>query len=639
MYKTINRHRLIALLPVMLLLSIAGYAQKTDTLGEVNIQSKRPTQTTDVKMQTFAPGQKVKTIDSTTLQQYQYQSIANLLTQQVPVFVKSYGINGLATLNFRGSSAAQSEVLWNGVPIQNAALGLTDVSLLPVLLADNVHIVYGGDAALWGSGNVGGALMLEDEAPVFDHQKRISAAAGGGSYGQYEGGIKAAWGSKKWYASVKAFGQLAKNNFEYTDENDQHQHLTNSHLRGGAIMAQAAYKPNDKNILSLSAWYQNYYREIPPALFETFSDKQETDASLRLLLNWEHRTAKNKWYAKAAFINDYIHYEDSAIAMNSRNTAYQYYQEIGWEHTLNNYSKLLLFAPVQVGWINVTDSGTKQQTRIAIAGAYKINAVHNQLNIAIDARGEAVNNTITLLPGINASYQALRWLQVRGNVQRTYRVPTLNELYYNPGGNKDLKPEQGWNEDAGYTVELPIAKDLTLYHDLSVYNRVIKDWILWLGGAIWTPHNIAEVHSRGIETENRLQWQTGKWQWHLGINTSYVLATTMSSYIPNDGSIGKQIPYTPRYNGQLNAGFAIGNWYVNYNHTYTGYRFITTDESQYLKPYQTGNLQLMYTLQTGHYPVQIAAQVNNIWNEQYQVVGFRPMPGINWLLGLKVMAM
>src|ERR1035438_3834455 len=127
----------------------------------------------------------------------------------------------------------------------------------------------------------------------------------------------------------------------------------------------------------------------------------------------------------------------------------------------------------------------------------------------------------------------------------------------------------------------------------------------------------------------------GKWKFHLGVNTAYVLATTVASYIYNDGSIGKQIPYTPRYNGQMNIGFNYRRLSVNYNHTYTGYRFTTSDESYYLMPYQTGNLQLMYEAAYRHHALLFTGQCNNIWNEQYQVVAYRPMPGINWLLGIK----
>ncbi len=182
----------VSLVIVTLVIPIIGHAQniKDSTLNEVKVNGKHKV-SNDTRVNEFSPGQKVKTIDSTLLQQYQLQNIANLLSQQEPVFIKSYGFNGLATLNFRGSSAAQSEVLWNGVPIQNAALGIADVSTLPVLFMNKVNIVYGGSAALWGSGNVGGALLLENDAPVFDSGRRSLSFSGGiGSFGQYLGGLK-----------------------------------------------------------------------------------------------------------------------------------------------------------------------------------------------------------------------------------------------------------------------------------------------------------------------------------------------------------------------------------------------------------------------------------------------------------------
>jgi len=85
-------------------------------LHEVKVHGRHKV-TAETKINDFSPGQKVKTVDSATLQQYQLQSMGNLLSQQEPVFVKSYGFNELATLSFRGASAAQSAVYWNGVPI------------------------------------------------------------------------------------------------------------------------------------------------------------------------------------------------------------------------------------------------------------------------------------------------------------------------------------------------------------------------------------------------------------------------------------------------------------------------------------------------------------------------------------------
>ncbi|MCB9066073.1 MAG: TonB-dependent receptor [Chitinophagales bacterium] len=186
--------------------------------------------------------------------------------------------------------------------------------------------------------------------------------------------------------------------------------------------------------------------------------------------------------------------------------------------------------------------------------------------------------------------------------------------------------------DSLKTVEVYNLSHIRFEHDLSVYNRVINDWILWFGGAIWTPHNISQVHSRGLQTENALKYVVNKnLEFKLGVNGSYTLATTMSSYIPNDGSIGKQIPYTPRFMAQSNIGFKWKDIYLNYNHTYTGVRYITTDESYGLKEYTLGNIQLLYAKDVQGHILQLTAQCNNVWNSEYVVVNARPMrASIGW---------
>ncbi len=647
--RNILEFRLLPVASILVLTLYAGAASgqgvKDTMLNEVSVRGKHKV-SNDLRVSEFSPGQKVVSIDSATLQQYQLQNIASLLSQQEPVFVKSYGFNGVATLNFRGSSAAQSQVLWNGVPIQNAALGLADVSSLPIMMMNKVSIVYGGSSALLGSGNVGGALLLEDELPVFhsrdSNSNRLSLCLGGGSFSQFMGGFSGSTSGKRWYISGSGFGQMGADNFKYTNSQGAQMRMENDSIRALSGMIRAAYKIADKHTLSVSAWYQRNIREIPPALFETSSDKKQKDNTIRLLLDWNRQTDKDTWYARSSFIRDEVEYSYRAVQLHTDNVAYQYYQEAGWKKQFQQYGQLLLFMPLQIGWINLPDSNkTKHQDRVALAGAYDYKCFSNRLDVAVNVRAEyiggqymAAKQTV-FLPGADASFAVLDWLTIRVNAQRTYRAPTLNELYFRPGGNASLRPEQGWSEDAGYTVKAK-WRDLTFYHDLSVYNRNIHDWILWLGGAIWTPHNIAEVHSRGVETANNITYSISKWKFHLGINTAYVLATTVSSYIYNDGSVGRQIPYTPRYNGQLNIGFNYSGFSFNYNHTYSGYRFTTTDESSYLLPYATGNLQMMYRTAIHRHEWQFTGQCNNIWNEQYQVVASRPMPGLNWLGGIKV---
>lgn len=612
-----------------------GFAQVSDTLKEVKIKARRDKKvSTDERVNTYAPGQTIVTIDSVTLEQYKYQSMANLLSQQVPVFVKSYGLNNIATLNFRGSSAAQSQVYWNGIPIQNAALGISDVSLLPVSLMNNVNVVYGSSSALWGSGNVGGALLVENNLPEYNndaaYSQSVSAVAA--SFGHYRFGVKSQLTDKKFSLGLQVHGETAQNDFRY-EKSGESLSMTNAALHSGVGLLQARYHVNDKNIVSAKIWYQQYYREVPPALFESLSVKNQRDESLRTLLQWDRKTNKSNQYLKVSYIRDMMLYQDSVVSLDTKNIVNQSYVEAGLNYRFNTHHKLLLFAPVQISWIDrVSLNDTKSQNRAALAGAYLLTTLNYKLDVSFNLRGEVINDLSVLLPGINASYRITDWLKLKGNIQRTYRIPTLNELYYQPGGNASLKPEDGWAEDVGYEVD--VRGKLSVKHSLSFYNRVIDNWILWYGGAIWTPHNVATVHSRGLQTENRLEYKLKSVTLRLGVNAGYTLATTTSSYLPNDGSIGKQIPYTPRLNAQLNAGLIYKRVYFNYNYTYTGLRYITSDESYSLSAYQISNVQLMYTAPLGDNRLQVMAQCNNILNSDYQVVNARPMPGINWLTGV-----
>ena len=197
--------KVVAVFLWMLLFGFCLNAQTmSDTLQEFLLKEKKKT-SNDERINTYSSGQKIQTIDSSVLLQYQQQNLAQLLTQQMPVFIKSYGFNGLATVNIRGASAAQSQVLWNGIPITNAALGMADVSSMPVFFIQNLQLVYGSSAALFGSGNVGGTISIETTQPKFQTQNLASVFLGGGSFGQMNVGGKLEVSNKKWFCSSGFF--------------------------------------------------------------------------------------------------------------------------------------------------------------------------------------------------------------------------------------------------------------------------------------------------------------------------------------------------------------------------------------------------------------------------------------------------
>jgi len=646
----------------------ANGQHKNDSLEEVDIFGKKEENLSLDQRKNFTAGQQNQKLDTALKVFYQMQSLAQLLAEQSTVFVKSYGVNGLASLSFRGASAAQSAVLWNGIPLSNPTLGMADISLLNSGLFDDISLQYGSSSALYGSGNVGGALLLENKLPDFLLKKNVELTLGLGSYGRKDIAVQSLFQNERWRLKSNFFYQNVRNDFEYLNNADSLLKMENAAMSGFGGIVSVDYnldknKSSDsKHILSLQLWYQEFDREIPPALFESFSVKNQLDRSFRSLVHWQKKQKRSSFYAKASYNIDYLRFRDGVVLPNNENSVAQFYSEAGWTFRLDNVAKknrlpfaqhILLFAPVQFGTSFNKDANLKmQQWRPALVAAYKLESDNERFSLNASIRQEwvAVEKSATL-PGISALYQLFQKqntnsflkLGIRCNIQKSYRLPTLNELYFSPGGNPNLLPERGWNEDGGFVFEISFQKDkkegnnkLTLKQETNLFNRNIKDWIYWLGGSIWTPHNLAEVHSRGIETENSIRYQTGNWKFNVSINTAYILSTTVASYMPNDGSIGKQIPYAPRYSGQMNFGIHYGFLFVNYNHQYTGYRFVTVDESQYLKPYQIGNLQAVYKLQWKDYNLGISAQVLNIGNKDYEVVNARPMPRRHFLLGVQL---
>jgi vitamin B12 transporter len=615
-----------------------------DTLSSVSVTTNKWLKSNDIKSE-MNIGQTADTIDRPTLERYQQLSLATLVSQQSPAFVRSYGVNSSATLSFRGASAAQSMVLWKGIPLANPSLGVTDITLLQTSLFDNVSLQYGGNAALLGSGNVGGALLLDDVS--YQLEKRKSAIhLGLGSFGHQSVSAQSKWQNAKWQFSLRGFYQAMRNDFEYVDYDSQAHTTTNANLKAFGGITTVKYQINQRQNVSLDLWYQKYHRALPKALFEDTSTKKQDDIAFRNLLQWNYSGKLGKLYAKFSLNSERLNYEDVYYNIFNKNQFQQYYQELGWKQSFqvkesNALHHVLLTTPFQYAWINLKDGTRQVQSQPAVALAYQYLHGMQRLGMQVNIRQGWLQHAATpFLAGAGVQYTAIQFaqwhLKAKVSVQKTYRVPTLNELYNEPGGNKELLPEQGWNKEAGYDLAWE-SKNAAwrLKHQASYFTREIQDWIYWLGGSVWTPYNLAKVHNRGTETNTQVHFKPQEnLSLHLGLKTAYVLSTTLASYMPNDGSIGKQIPYAPRYSGNANLGCSWHRFSLNYNHTYTGYRFVTTDESIFLTPYHLGNLHGNYPINFHKTTLNISLQVQNIWNKQYQVIAHRPMPSRYFLAGL-----
>lgn len=626
----------------LLCLSLLGFAatalhaqQLADTLEGAEVRTSRSAK--DEK-EAYASGTKTQQIDKETLYLYRTQSLGDLLAARSTAFVKSTGLNTFSTLSLRGASAAQSAVYWEGVPLMNGAAGLVDVSLLPLAFAGTLRLDYGSSAALRGSGNVGGAVMMEDAQPVFRNEPswQASAGLGAGAFGQLSGSVGASLRAKRFFAQAGLQLTRAENDFPAEDEQGHGFRMPHARQRQWFGAGQLAYRFSARSTLSLHAQLVDAQRAIPPALFELRSTKEQNERNLRLLLQWRQRAKSDAGlhrYAKLAFFNNGFSYDDSSSGQRSDLRSRQLFAEAGAEHSFLKNGKLLLFVPLQYAWLQDKPAS---QLRIAMAASAtkpflpKKNSEAYRLQAALNFRLEAFDGTWISLPGINLGYRLAKDWQLRGNAQYTYRAPTLNELYYQPGGNEALQPEHGWSFDAGLDWNRPTTLGWSHAHTLSVYDRDIKDWIIWLGGSIWTPHNLSAVRSRGLELENSIGHAGPKFFWKLSLSGTLTSSRVLESGLTGDSSIGKQLPYVPPAMAAAVLSFGRKQLFVEWSTSYTGRRYTLSDESDWLDGFSVSNLNAVWSFPIKKERLRLQLSLNNIFNVRYQVVAFRPMPRFGW---------
>jgi iron complex outermembrane receptor protein len=178
-------------------------------------------------------------------------------------------------------------------------------------------------------------------------------------------------------------------------------------------------------------------------------------------------------------------------------------------------------------------------------------------------------------------------------------------------------------------------KKYTFTFELTAFSRKMENWIIWLpSGGFWSPQNLMRVWSRGAETNTSYQLNLKHIKLFSNFKTSYVLSENTASALNSDASLNKQLIYVPMYAGQLNYGITYHKATLMFNHTYTGYRYTSSDHSQYLEPYFLHNINIAYKLDFKNVNIEFQFQINNLLNTNYQVLAARPMPVINYRGGL-----
>ena len=646
---------------------------RTRNLREVVVWGKRPMKDIGVQKTTF---------DSLALKENIALSMADILTFNSSVFVKSYGRATLSTVAFRGTSPSHTQVTWNGMRINNPMLGMTDFSTIPSYFIDQASLLHGTSSVNETGGGLGGLVKLgtiPDVAPGTNFQY----VQGIGSFKTFDEFARFTYGNDNWHVSTRVVYSSSPNDYKYVNHDkkiniydDNHniigQYNPTERNKSGSYkdfhaLQEVYYNTNKGDRFGLNAWYINSNRELPMLTTdygsETDFENRQREQTFRSVLSWDHNRSNWKAGVKGGYIHTWMAYDykrevapgNWASMTRSRSKVNTFYGQAEGEY--NPTKKWYFTANISAHqhFVRSEDKNIILQDgdkaivgydkgRIELSGSASAKwQPFNPIGLSLVLREEMFGQTwAPVIPAffIDGLLSRKGNVMLKASVSKNHKFPTLNDLYFLPGGNPDLKSESGWTYDAGASFDIGWSKPFPVSMGGSVtwFDSRIDDWIIWLPTTkgFFSPRNVKKVHAYGIEGKLNIAFEPFK-GWVFDLNGSYSWTPSINEgekMSPADQSVGKQLPYVPKHSASLTGRLTWRSWSFLYKWAYYSERFTMSSNDYtitgHLPKYYMSNISLEKGLKFKPVDVQLKLAVNNLFNEDYLSVLSRPMPGINF---------
>jgi iron complex outermembrane receptor protein len=547
------------------------------------------------------------------------QSLGNLLQNQVNLYFKQNGNGMVSSIALRGSNASQTGVYWNGISINSSLNGQTDFNTLTANSFEEVEIRKGGGSVLLGSGAVGGAINLKDRIAFYD-KKELKVNIGMGSYDTYSLQTKAVISTDNLFAKI-AFGATSSaNDYPYLGTDLKNE---NGSFKNYNFNAVFGYKFDDKNQIHANALLYDNERNNSRTL-TTQSSAKLLNTDSRFLLDWKNLGNKYSSSFKLAYLKeDFTYFFDKNSANSSEGNSNNFIAKEDFTYFLNTD----IFLTTGLEFKNQTGSGTNiENVEQNDFTAYLL--LHHQptQNLSYNAsirKGASSAYQIPFIYSLDVRYNLFEKYVFKANYATNYRLPTFNDLYWEPGGNPDLNAEKSNSAEISFGM---IQKDFEI--NVTSFYIQSKDMIQWqpLNAAIWQPVNVQDVTNYGVEFSAFAEKRFDRHIFQFKAQYDYTIS--------DDKGLDKQLIYVPNHKANGIINYQIKDWNFNYNLQYTGEVFITTNNSQTLDAYWLSNCSVSKKILKNK--MKIAFSVNNIFNENYESVAYRPMPNRNFLINLNL---
>ncbi|QNF33183.1 TonB-dependent receptor [Adhaeribacter swui] len=589
----------------------------------------------------YTLGSRETQLDSSYLQTNNAASLSDALQSRTPVYLKTYGNGMLSTISFRGTSASQTAVLWNGFNINLPTLGLADFSIIPLTAIQGVQLQHGSGGANFGTSAIGGAVILSSRTN-WQPGWQLQAQQDAGSFNSYFSQLAGQYSTKKVSVETSFFRREAQNNFKFkniTQFGAPDQCQENAALYQLGFTTNLHLRLNTRNTLAIRNWYTDSDNQSQPNMVAANTHAQRANRNWRLMSEWNHHSKLGLTAIRGAYFADYMRYRDDNTNSETAVNTYQ----IQGEQNFILAKKINVDAGGELQYFTGDVDGYGQKVNETRASGFllfrydPLDFLHLNLNLR-QAFVTGFNPPLAPTAGFTLdvfmrNHYTLGW---KGSVSRGYRVPTLNDRYW-PTGNATLKPENSYNYETGLAYKYQQGI-FTAETEVTAYRMQVENWIQWLpaaGTGVWSPQNLKKVLASGAEASGKASWllRTGKVT--TGFNYGYTSSRQQESYGSSAEPTGKQLIYVPYHTATAYADVTYKSWLFTTNYQLTGQRYTTAENTRSLPTYGLLTIYGGKTIQYHKTRFQVIGRVNNLTNKVYQNLEYYAMPGRNYNLSVR----
>lgn len=474
--------------------TMVSFSQSTHQLREVVVTTKRPMK--DIGVQKT-------TVDSAALKENIALSMADVLTFNSPVFVKSYGRATLSTVAFRGTSPSHTQVTWNGMKINNPMMGMTDFSTIPSFFIDRATLLHGTSSVNETGGALGGLVKL-GTLPDAPDGFRLQYVQGIGSFSTFDVFARLTWHNEHWTSSTRIVYSSSPNDYTFINHDkklniyDENHEITgqyhpkeknkNGSYKDFHALQEVYYNTLKGDRLGMNAWFVSSNRELPLLTTdyrdETQFENRQREESLRTILSWLHRGEGWSTDVKAGYAHTWMAYDykrdvggggGMTTMTHARSHVNTFYTQGEGSYVTPN-RRWLFTTNISVHHHSVSSTDRNVLTGNGTSAKVGYNKRRLELSGTISAKWQPVDRigVSAVLredtygrewaPVIPALFvDGILWprtnLMAKASISRNYKFPDLNDLYLQPGGNPELKSEEGFTYDCGLSVD-PFHNDM-----------------------------------------------------------------------------------------------------------------------------------------------------------------------------------